>query len=63
MISKWDEYLEEIPDQSDINKFKLHERIGRLLGDSSFIEKLEDILKKPLKKKKPGPKKSQAIIK
>ncbi len=60
LIGKWQGYLEEIPNQSDVNKFKLHERTGRPLGSSTFIEKLEDTLKKPLKKKKPGPKRKSS---
>ena len=36
---------------------KKHERTGRPLGADSFIEKMELLLDRKLKPKKPGPKK------
>jgi len=37
--------------------FQKHERTGRPLGSDGFVERLEEMLGRSLKKKKPGPKK------
>jgi putative transposase len=36
--------------------FRKHERTGRPMGDDGFIERLERLIDRPLKLKKPGPK-------
>jgi putative transposase len=36
--------------------FRKHERTGRPMGDSSFIEEIEILLDRILKPQKPGPK-------
>jgi putative transposase len=36
--------------------FRKHERTGRPIGDDAFIERLERLLDRELKPKKPGPK-------
>ncbi len=56
---EWDEFLSEQSDTEEIEVFRKHERTGRPLGDIFFIEKLETILERPLKLKKPGPKKKK----
>ncbi len=55
LTGDWKTYLHQAQGYPD-NEFELHERTGRPLGDNSFIEKAERILKRDLKKKKPGPK-------
>lgn len=58
LVGDWRAYLNEVRglryDQG--NEFEQHERTGRPLGEDSFIEKAERLLKRELKKKKPGPK-------
>ena len=39
--------------------FAAHESTGRPLGDEGFIERIERVLDRSLKKKKPGPKRRQ----
>jgi len=38
----------------DAGNIRMHERTGRPLGDDTFIEKLEILLNRPLRKKKAG---------
>ena len=56
LIDDWKEFLKSDTSKGDADLLKLHERTGRPLGDKFFIEKLETLLNKPLKRKKPGPK-------
>jgi len=59
MTGDWKSYLQQAqPGSSDL--FEQHERTGRPLGAESFIEKAERLLKRELKKKKPGPKTVQS---
>lgn len=55
-IDDWSLYLAEQDKANDINIFTQHIRTGRPLGDDRYLEKLEEITGKDLKKKKPGPK-------
>ena len=55
MTGDWRSYLQEAQSGSS-DSFEQHERTGRPLGAESFIEKAERLLKRELKKKKPGPK-------
>lgn len=56
-ISNWSLYLAEEDNASDMNIFRQHIRTGRPLGDDNYLEQLERITGKDLKRKKPGPKK------
>jgi putative transposase len=38
---------------------KKHERTGRPLGEDGFVETLETVLNRKLKRRKPGPKKKR----
>jgi REP-associated tyrosine transposase len=38
----------------EVEEFSKHERTGRPLGDDGFIEMAEKLLKRDLKKKRPG---------
>jgi len=55
-IPDWAEYLREETVESDKELFRSHARTWRPLGDDAFIDKLEKITGRSLKKKKPGPK-------
>jgi len=57
LINDWKDFLNITPSNEDIRLFQLHERTGRPLGDTAFIEKLESLLKRNLKKKRAGRKK------
>lgn len=54
LIGNWKDFLGITTNNDDIKLFQLHERTGRPLGDNTFIEKLESILKIKLKKKRAG---------
>jgi len=56
-IKDWASYLAEEDNETDRELFKKHARTGRPLGDDKYIEHLEELTGKDLKKKKPGPKK------
>lgn len=56
LIDDWKEFLEAEVNQEDANALRMHERTGRPLGNAIFVEKLEKILGRSLKKKKSGPK-------
>ena len=55
-IKDWRDYLTDNSDDNNSNFFIKNVDIGRPLGDNRFIEKLEKITGRSLKKKKPGPK-------
>jgi putative transposase len=55
LAGDWKVYLKESLGDS-VSVIEQHERTGRPLGDESFIEKAGRLLKRDLKKKKPGPK-------
>lgn len=60
LIGDWKDFLSITTNSNDINLLQLHERTGRPLGNSRFIEKLESMFKIKLKKKKAGrPKKNK----
>ena len=55
LTDDWKVYLKEAQGYAD-NEIKKHERTGRPLGNEHFIEEAERLLRRVLKKKKPGPK-------
>lgn len=55
-IPDWASYLREEVDESDRKLFKSHALTGRPLGNSDFIDRLEKITGRCLRKGKPGPK-------
>ena len=55
-ISDWAGYLADGDNGEDINLFTRHTEVGRPLGDGDFIEKIEKITGRFLRKNKPGPK-------
>jgi putative transposase len=55
-IEDWQRYLDESDDEEKIRIFHEYIATGRPLGDDNFVEKLERITGRELKKNKPGPK-------
>jgi len=56
-ISKpWGMFLSDDVGEHEMDHFRKHERTGRLMGEESFIDKLECYLDRTLKPQKPGPK-------
>ncbi len=55
-VPDWRSYLRE-PSADDLPEaIHAHMRTGRPLGSEAFIEQLENSLRRPLRRKKPGPK-------
>jgi putative transposase len=55
-IPDWAAYLREETNESDKELFRSHVRTWRPLGNDTFVDKLEKITGRSLRKKKPGPK-------
>ena len=55
LVGDWKSYLLEAQGYG-VEEFESCERTGRPLGNERFIERAEKLLKRDLKKKKPGPK-------
>jgi putative transposase len=56
LISDWARFIDQ-PDAPDIaDLLHAHAGTGRPLGPASFVEALEQRLRRPLKRQKPGPK-------
>ena len=53
-IKNWKQYLEDPDEERQVKIFREHMATGRPLGSENFIEKLEAILGRMLKKRKPG---------
>ncbi len=56
LVSNWKDFLESGLNEEEQQKLRQHTQTGRPLGTESFTDKLEALLGKSLKKKKPGPK-------
>ncbi len=54
----WMLFLSSGGEDEKMNHIRRHERTGRPLGDGVFVEKLESTLKRTLKRRKPGPKRT-----
>lgn len=59
-IKDWASYLGD--EDANIETLRKHLNTGRPLGDENFINKLENITGRFLKKKKPGPKKELSVV-
>ena len=58
MVNKpWNKFLSYDVEEIEMEVFRKHERTGRPLGGDSFVGRLEKMLGRNLKFKKPGPKK------
>ncbi len=56
----WRRFLSGDNNRKTDEVIRFHERIGRPLGSETFIEYLEMKLNRPLRKRKPGPKKADS---
>ena len=56
LVSDWSNFL-SLSSTEELNLMHSHERTGRPLGASAFVESLERTLGRALRPKKPGPKK------
>jgi putative transposase len=62
MVNKpWKNFLASDVGESETELFRKHERTGRPLGGDCFIEKMELLLDRKLRPRKPGPKKERQI--
>jgi len=55
-IGDWERYLALDVEEAERQRLRLHSRTGRPLGDTQFVEALEQRLGRFLRKRKPGPK-------
>ena len=55
-MSDWRKFLHSSSSEAELERLHMHSRTGRPLGDSLFIDKLEQLTQLPLKYRKPGPK-------
>lgn len=58
LVGDWRNYL-RLSDESEIKSMHLHEKTGRPLGGTTFINALENQLERLLSPQKPGPKKQE----
>jgi putative transposase len=56
ITGNWRSFLDDNVDTARMNEIRQHERTGRPLGPLGFIERLESVLDRTLKRGKPGPK-------
>ncbi|HKJ89456.1 MAG TPA: transposase [Gammaproteobacteria bacterium] len=56
LVPDWQRFLEEAVPEAETRAFQTHERTGRPLGSEPFVEKLETLVGRSLKRRKPGPK-------
>ena len=57
MIPEWKKFLgEALESPEEYRELRHHERTGRPLGGELFIDKLEELLRRQLRRGKPGPK-------
>lgn len=54
MVGDWRRYLAQDVGQEEADTFRLHERTGRPLGDERFVTRLERLLGREIRKRKPG---------
>ncbi|MFC1808322.1 transposase [Candidatus Omnitrophota bacterium] len=59
MIDNWSTFLQEQTTEQEIDLLRRHENTGRPLGSDKFIEQLEGVVNRNLRKQKPGPKRSR----
>ena len=56
IVGDWEAFLFDPLSSKEYGDLKRHEKTGRPLGDSNFIEQIEKSLKRTLQRQKPGPK-------
>jgi len=55
-VGDWRAFLDGGLGKEAMEALRRHERTGRPLGSTAFMDRLEGMLGRPLKKRKPGPK-------
>jgi len=55
IVGNWRDFL-SLSSEDEMTTFRKHERSGRPLGDESFVDNIEALLKRTLRPQKPGPK-------
>jgi putative transposase len=56
MVGDWERFInEEVPGEES-ERYRLHERTGRPLGDEEFLARIKKRIGRDLRRKKPGPK-------
>ena len=54
-MSDWRSLVKEDILGEEIERFRLHERLGRPPGDAAFVERMEKLVCRVLRRRKPGP--------
>ena len=54
MVGDWREFLAQDVGKEEADSFRLHERTGRPLGDERFVTRVERLLGRQIRKRKPG---------
>ena len=54
MVGDWSQFLSEDLAELDAERLRMHERTGRPLGDDGFIARIERLLGRDIRKRKPG---------
>jgi putative transposase len=58
IVGDWRSFINEDVPGEEIERYRLHERTGRPLGDEDFLERIEKLICRDLRRQKPGPKKN-----
>jgi len=61
MIPDWRAFLNSALPEAELRDIRRHSRTGRPLGDEAFLSRLEGMLGRVLRPKKPGPKSNKAL--
>ena len=59
IVEDWHSFIEEGITGEERERFRLHERTGRPLGDEAFLKRMEELAGRVLRRQKPGPKKNE----
>jgi len=54
MVNDWRAFLESVVSEEQLQPFRRHCRHGRSLGDSAFLERLEKLVGRVPRPRKPG---------
>lgn len=55
-VGDWERYLALDVQEAELLRLRKHTSTGRPLGSEAFVERLEELLGRFLRKRKPGPK-------
>ena len=61
IVECWHSFIGEDITWEERDRFRLHERTGRPLGDETFLERTEELARRVLRRQKPGPKKKEIV--